>query len=115
MDVALLDEDILSALTDALGNGKVIELLDEVWPAIDTKISQIRAAMEARNSERILQLAHEVKGVSGNYGSLRLSLAAAQLEREADDPACVARHLDRMSETVAQTRKSAVQFVGSAS
>lgn len=115
MDAALLDEDILSALTDALGNGKVIELLDEVWPAIDTKISQIRAAMEARNSERILQLAHEVKGVSGNYGSLRLSLAAAQLEREADDPACVARHLDRMSETVAQTRKSAVQFVGSAS
>lgn len=115
MDAALLDEDILGALTDALGNGKVIELLEEVWPAIDTKISQIRAAMEADNSERILQLAHEVKGVSGNYGSLRLSLAAAQLEREVGDPTCVARHLERMSETVVQTRNSAVKFVGSAS
>ncbi len=115
MDAALLDEDILSALTDALGNGKVIELLDEVWPAIDTKIGQIRTAMEARNSERILQLAHEVKGVSGNYGSLRLSLAAAQLEREANDPERVARHLERMSETVAQTRKSVTNFVVSAS
>lgn len=115
MNAALLDEDILNALTNALGNGKVIELLDEVWPAIDTKIEQIRTAMEARNSERILQLAHEVKGVSGNYGSLRLSLAAAQLEREANDPERVARHLERMSETVAQTKEFAAKFVVSAS
>lgn len=114
MDAALLDEDILNALTNALGNGKVIELLDEVWPAIDMKIGQIRSAIEAQNSERILQLAHEVKGVSGNYGSLRLSLAAAQLEREANDPERVARHLDRMSETVMQTKKSAANFVVSA-
>lgn len=111
--VSLIDETVLNAMTEVLGEMKTSELLMEFWPTVEKQLREMRDALGAQDRQRVLALAHEMKGSAGNFGGLRISQVAAQLEKDAEDPVRAAQHIETISQVTAETQRQALAFLKS--
>lgn len=85
---AAMDEPMLLNVPQALERlGDDLELLQELWEDFARQapadLDQLRAALSAKDPERLQHRAHSLKGVSAAIGAERLQQAAAKLELEA--------------------------------
>ncbi len=82
--------DIKNGLTRVGGNIKLYaELLEKFYKNNINVVEQIKTAVQKRDKELSVRLAHTVKGVSGNLGATDLNKISAELEAELknDSPA----------------------------
>lgn len=80
----ILDQKVIQNLADVLGDSDVVQdLLDTYVLEGSRQIDQMQPALENLNFEQLNQLAHTLKGSSGNLGAVQLADLCFQLEQAA--------------------------------
>ena len=98
----ILDQDLVTELRDIMGEG-FAALVESYQQDTDSKLADMRAALVAGETARLRQLAHSLKGSSGNLGALQVAKACMALEQAAESKELAA------SEAVLQQVASAAQ------
>lgn len=79
----LLDEDMIIQLLDTLGKEQFLSLLDGFLSKATEIIETMKTLVEEGNITSLGSRAHELKGLSGNFGMKYLSDVAAKIEKAA--------------------------------
>ena len=81
-DQNIIDRNVLDNLLEAVGgDGEFLaELLETYFEDTPQQFSAMHVALEAANSEDFRRAAHSVKSNSANFGAMKLSDKAKQLE-----------------------------------
>lgn len=77
---AMFDTEIMKSLTDTLGLPKLKELLGNVVEKNDDLISELKGAHERKDIDGLYSYAHELKGMTSNFGLLELQEVAKEIE-----------------------------------
>lgn len=77
----IFDEPMLASLKKSLGRDQLRELIQPLFDKNDELVAAIAAAFEARNWQELMARAHELKGMSGNFGLTRLSRLGGEIEK----------------------------------
>ncbi|HSP32705.1 MAG TPA: Hpt domain-containing protein [Thermoanaerobaculia bacterium] len=81
-----------------MGDPELDELRREFLAEAQEKIDEIQAALQSGRSkeslERVVYIAHQLKGSGGSYGFQKISTEAAELEKEVERAATGDGNLD---------------------
>jgi two-component system sensor histidine kinase/response regulator len=81
VDAAVFDE--LRQLGESVGEGFLVELIDEFVADGALRLDELGDALESGDGDAVCRVAHRLKGGSAQLGGQRLSLACARLEQRA--------------------------------
>ena len=81
----VFDQLILDPLKDNLGAEQLVELLDSAIEKSREIVSLMQNAINENDLETVRARAHELKGMTGNFGLTELSKIAADVERHVKD------------------------------
>lgn len=70
----------LEELTQVLPAANVLELAASFYESVASCLAQLDAAVKAHDWSTIKEQSHDLKGISGTFGALRLAQLAAELE-----------------------------------
>ena len=84
---ALLDITLLGGLRDSLGATALADMMKDLWEKADELIASAQRALNEKNAKDIGGRAHDIKGMTANFGITALSDIASKLERLAKDGA----------------------------
>ncbi|SFU45183.1 ATP-binding protein [Halomonas korlensis] len=76
-----LDQATLAALRENLGEHGLASLIALYREQVETRLAELDQALGAASSERVNQLAHQLKGESSSLGAVKVAGLAALLER----------------------------------
>lgn len=79
------DDDNLNALSSDLGEDVVGMLLTRAEETVDAGVADIKGALESRDSMKIREVAHSLKGASGSLYALKFSDMSAQIEKNCEE------------------------------
>ncbi len=82
--IELIDERILLSLYDNLSDEQVDAMLEEFWFQMRGKRKLFENAIKYSDYNQINELAHDMKGTSGNFGLMKLSAFALAVERSSN-------------------------------
>ncbi|MEM9469755.1 MAG: ATP-binding protein [Pseudomonadota bacterium] len=77
---AIFDQSTLETLKSHLEPDQLQEMLDDVFNKSDEIIAGLKIAKEQNNTLELKARAHELKGMSGNFGLIEISDHAGQIE-----------------------------------
>ncbi len=97
------DDNELSALAEQIGNEAMSAMLAMAPDSFNEQLQDIEDGIKDKDSKRILEAGHALKGAASALYSYRLSEIAAIFEKNNDDFALVESHLAELKDTVAQT------------
>lgn len=101
----IYDYDTINSLKDSLGDEMLSELLDGVMKKSVEIIDVITAKLKESDKENIKARAHELKGMSANFGLTALSGLAKDIEDaiKSGDDAGLARYIGQLPATLKAT------------
>jgi len=79
----VFNPEMLQNLKDVIGPDQLNEMLKEVLEKSEEIISAMNAAIKLSDLKAVAERAHELKGMTGNFGLKELSAIAMQIERKA--------------------------------
>ncbi len=97
------DDDNLDALSGDLGEDVVGVLLTRAEETLETGLSDIKEALESRDSVKIREVAHSLKGASGSLYALKFSDMAAQIEKKCEEVDVIAAAMPEFEKSASQT------------
>ena len=106
-----LDIEIIGGLYTMLGREKLSELLDGYF----THTEQIIDALNTEEGEEIYARAHELKGMSANYGFTALSIAAREIEDAVQAKTPQDELIKKLPDTYRRARNSIDEWLDSQS
>ena len=77
----IFDESMLAGLKNSLGKEQVKELADGLFEKAEEIIEELKIASNENNIQKICGKAHELKGMSGNFGLIEIERIAKEIER----------------------------------
>lgn len=77
----VFDKAMLQTLKDSLPADQIKELLDGLFVKADEIFEDLEKAAEKKDFKEIIARAHELKGMTGNFGLSKLSAQAAAIEK----------------------------------
>ncbi len=77
----IFDEPMLASLKKSLGGNQIKELLLPLFDKNDELVGAIESAFAEQNWPELMARAHEIKGMSGNFGLIKLSRLGGVLEK----------------------------------
>jgi HPt (histidine-containing phosphotransfer) domain-containing protein len=80
-NVILFDPATLMPLKDTLGTDAVKSLLEDLYMTSESTIKAMQDALASNDWEQIRARAHDLKGMSGNFGLKDLSTRAAHIDQ----------------------------------
>jgi len=96
----------LDELAQVLPAATVLELATSFYESVTSCLAQLAAAARNHDWSTIKEQAHDLKGISGTFGALRLQQLAAELEHAIGmSSAQAAVTLQEMRETFAVAKK----------
>ena len=84
-DPEIFNADVMSSLLETLGEDKVREMMADVFEKTTEIIKLIEGAAMVGDTETIRARAHELKGMSGNFGLAKVQDTSAKLEEKAKE------------------------------
>jgi len=82
-DENIFDTESLDKLRTGMDPAAFSDLIREMFKASDEILIGLKHASEAKDVQRIAQRAHELKGMTGNFGLVEISKKAGQVEESA--------------------------------
>ena len=82
MPATIINQATLSELRDAAGAQFVDELIGTFFEEAPGLLAELRAAWDARSSDRFRRAAHSIKSNAATFGAGQLAAMARQLELE---------------------------------
>jgi CheY-like chemotaxis protein len=82
---ATLDRTVVAELLAALGPARMAGLLDRFGEGAEAVLARMRAAASGADADALRGAAHDLKGIAGNFGAVRASRLAAEVERAAGE------------------------------
>lgn len=76
----LFDEPMLAGLKDAMGFEQLNELMQPLFEKNDELVADLQAALESENWLVVKERGHEIKGMNGNFGLIKLQELGGKLE-----------------------------------
>lgn len=108
---ALFDMSLLGGLKGSLGATPLADMMKDLWEKADELIASAQRALTEKNTKDIGARAHEIKGMTANFGISELSALATKIERLAKD----AGSIEQLEPLVSQLRplydKSKAEFL----
>ena len=83
LDAQVFNTLILDDLKQTLGEKELFELVKDVVDKAAVIIDELREGFEAGNMDMVKHKAHDLKGMTGNFGLAELSSLALQIENAA--------------------------------
>lgn len=106
-DIDPLDLAVLDPLYDVLGKDKLQELLVGYTQRLD----ELVAIFQDPTIENMFERAHELKGMSANYGFSEISAWAKTLEDIADNHDTAQAHIKKLPDICQRAQKSISQWM----
>ncbi len=101
----VLDTDQIASLRRYMSEEKVQQLIDESLRMIHRRLDQMAEAVKTEDRPGLRALAHEMKGMAGNIGLMRISRAALPLQL-LDNCQNAAQALETLTRAVAETDRA---------
>ena len=101
--MALLDDDQLELLREALDEDELCAMLSELPQAALQAIGSIERAVRSNDLDEARRSAHVLKGVASSFGAARLAAMAREIELETPTIDCMANCVPDLTEAVEQT------------
>ncbi|TCM21716.1 HPt (histidine-containing phosphotransfer) domain-containing protein [Novosphingobium sp. PhB165] len=98
-EVPLIDEEELARAMEALGEERLVPILQTFAATVMDEAWEIASAVSGREPERARRLAHAIKGAACNLCATRLARAAEVLETQNLDADALALLLATARET----------------
>lgn len=77
----LLDLELLAGLKKSLGIGMLADMLKDLWEKGEELIISMQRAMTEKSLQNMAARAHDIKGMTANFGIRELSATAATIEK----------------------------------
>ena len=103
-DTPVFDEGKLGALRDAIGEGKLQELLADLSSESNKLLSEIQDALAAGDLETARKAAHGLKGMAGNFCATRVAAIAKEIETQVPTLEAAARGATNLKLAIEQTQ-----------
>lgn len=103
-DFPIGDTDKLASFRQMFPEDKIRELLLEVHASIETRMEEIRTALQENDLTMLKAAAHSIAGMSGSMFGIRLFEQAKTIETEADDLDAVRNLVPALEKTAEETR-----------
>lgn len=96
----ILDMTLVNELRDIMGEG-FAALVQSYQRDVESKLAELQAALTAGEYSHLRQVAHSLKGSSGNLGALQAAAACQTLEQVAEsaDSAALVAALEQVAST----------------
>ncbi len=82
-DTPAFNPDMLSDLKEAMGREELKTLANGLFSKVDEIVVALKAQKLPQGMNEIISLAHDLKGMSGNYGLVEMSVLASDMEAKA--------------------------------
>jgi HPt (histidine-containing phosphotransfer) domain-containing protein len=85
-DGSPVDADVIAelrALSEGADEDFLMKLVSQFVSDTDTRLNELRGALDAGNAHSVRSIAHSIKGSSGTLGGRRLALSCGRLEKKA--------------------------------
>jgi len=105
-EIPLVDQEAWEDLVDALGEESVATLMTSFRRNAPSQIEGIAAALAAGDFDKAKQIAHSLKGASGNLGFLRLEKQLSALESACQKGEATPDQQQRCAETLTRSLES---------
>ncbi len=104
----LFDETMLGGLKDSLGKESLADMMKDLWAKAEELITAAEGALGSKSAADLGGRAHDIKGMTANFGITALSEIAARLEKMAktgDSLENMAPLVERLAPLCRETRQ----------